>query len=135
MGTFSVTIGVGHPAGGDLTEVSAMVDTGATYTTLPGSLLENLHVQPIAHRSFTTKVSVGRGQGVKGASPPPAVTERGGGVGQVRIVYGGESWICPVAFGPEGIYLLGATTLEIFDLVVDPAHRILIQAEHIARPF
>ena len=119
MGTFSVTIGVGHPDGGDLTEVSAIVDTGATHTTLPESLLDNLLVQPIAHRSFTTA---------------------GGdrtrwGVGQVRIVYGGESWICPVAFGPEDIYLLGATTLEIFDLVVDPAHRTLIQAEHIARPF
>ena len=38
MGTFNVLIGVGHPSGGDLTEVLALADTGATHTVLPASL-------------------------------------------------------------------------------------------------
>ena len=31
-----------------------------------------------------------------------------------------EERTCTVIFGPEGQYLLGATTLEDFDLMVDP---------------
>ena len=41
MGTFNVLIGVGHPSGGDLTEVLALVDTGATHTMLPASCWSN----------------------------------------------------------------------------------------------
>ena len=90
MGTFYVTIGVGHPEGGDLTEVSAMVDTGATHTMLPESLLEQLHIQPIVQRRFGIADS----------------NERLWGVGQARIAYPDEGWTCPIIFGPEGLYLL-----------------------------
>ena len=40
------------------------------------------------------------------------------GVAQINI--DGTEWPCPVIFGPENQYLLGATTLEIFGLMVDP---------------
>ena len=36
---------------------------------------------------------------------------------------------CPVIFGPDGNYLLGASTLEAFNLVVDPVGEQLLPAE------
>ena len=36
---------------------------------------------------------------------------------------------CPVIFGPDGNYLLGASTLEAFNLVVDPVGERLAPAE------
>ena len=48
MGIFHVRIGVGHPFEGELTEVLALVDTGATHTIIPDSLLkQTLHIEPI----------------------------------------------------------------------------------------
>ena len=50
MGIFHarhVRIGVGHPVEGELTEVPALVDTGATHTIIPKSLLQQiLHIEP-----------------------------------------------------------------------------------------
>ena len=40
---------------------------------------------------------------------------------------------CPVMFGPEGEGLLGATTLEIFSLGVDPVHQQLVSITPRAR--
>ena len=40
MGTFSVQIQVGNPSGQRFETIDAMVDSGATYTVLPASLLE-----------------------------------------------------------------------------------------------
>ena len=38
----------------------------------------------------------------------------------------GETLTCPVVFGPPGsLYVLGATTLEIFGVDVDPVARRL----------
>ena len=38
MGTFTVEVGVGHPVGGDLAPVSAMVDTGSIHSMVAESL-------------------------------------------------------------------------------------------------
>ena len=46
----------------------------------------------------------------------------------------GIEWHCPVIFGPEDQYLLGATTLEIFNLMVDPVAGELIPRVLRARP-
>ncbi len=119
MSIFSVTIGVGHPEGGDLTEVSAVADTGAHHTMLPESLLTQLHIQPIVERRFSF------------ADGPMETL----GVGQARIVWQGEEWTCPVIFGPEEKYLLGATTLEIFDLAVEPSNQKLVPIVHPERPY
>ncbi len=96
-----------------------MVDTGATHAMLPESLLEQLHIEPLVQRRF----------GIADGG------DRLWGVGQARIAYQDEEWGCPVIFGPEGLYLLGATTLEAFDLVVDRSGKELVPAEHLARPF
>ena len=48
--------------------------------------------------------------------------------GQARIAYNGVERVCPVLFGEEDIYLLGATTLEILKLMVDPMNQELVSA-------
>lgn len=119
MTTFSVTIQVGHPVDGDLMEVTALVDTGAHHSMLPKSLLERLHVLPIVDRHFTF------------ADGLVEVL----GIGQARVAMRDEEWICPVIFGPEEKYLLGATTLEAFDLAVDPGRQRLVPVIHPERPY
>jgi hypothetical protein len=39
--------------------------------------------------------------------------------GEARFQIGAKRRSCTVIFGPEDKYLLGATTLEVFDLMVD----------------
>ncbi|HHT9131935.1 MAG TPA: aspartyl protease family protein, partial [Candidatus Tripitaka californicus] len=46
MGTFHVNIAVSDPLGKQWESVNALVDTGATYTWVPRSLLERLGVIP-----------------------------------------------------------------------------------------
>ena len=41
----------------------------------------------------------------------------------------GDERPCPVIFGPEGNYLLGASALESYNLLVDPTGERLIRAE------
>ena len=52
MGTFSVDVEIGDPEGREFVVVNALVDTGATYTALPESLLQGLGVLPRASRRF-----------------------------------------------------------------------------------
>ena len=104
MGIFHVDIGVGHPQGGDLHPVTALVDTGATHSMMPESLLVSLRLSPLRQRQFR----MANGNRAEY------------GVGQARFNVDGQEQTCPVIFGPEERYLLGATTLENFDLMVDP---------------
>ena len=86
MGTFSVTVRVGNPMGGDQVEVEALVDTGASDSMFPASLLQDLHLEPRSQVDYAladgTEVRFGRGQAVIN------IYDRDG--------------ICPVIFGPEG---------------------------------
>ena len=113
MGRFQVSIGIGHPRGGDFIDVQAVVDTGATHTVLPQSLLDQLHINPVYHRDVVMADG----------------SIRSMGLGEARMSYGGQQWTCPVLFGVEGKYLLGSTTLEICNLVVDPVHQRLTPVE------
>ena len=119
MGIFSVTLEVGNPDGGDRVGVSAVVDTGAAHTMLPASLLAHLQIQPVLEKSF--------GFANGGAARL--------GVGLCRIALQDEQFDCPVIFGPEDQYLLGATTLEIFDLAVEPVAQTLVPRIHYERPY
>ena len=122
MGTFNVTIGVGHLGGGDLAEVSAMVDTGvdtgAIHSMIPASELTGLRIQP--HESYWWTLADGSGVEYS--------------YGMARFAIGDKELPCPVIFGPEDEYLLGATTLEIFGLVVDPVGQVLLPRVYLARP-
>ena len=110
MGIFRVKIGIGNMEGGDLQEVDALVDTGATHTMAPGSFLQNLRIRPM----YASEVTVASG-----------VSENWD-VGIANIAYGGRRALCQVFFGPEGAdYLFGATSLEALGFVVDPVAKEL----------
>jgi clan AA aspartic protease len=119
MGTFYMTILVGNPDGGDLTPVNALVDTGASDSMFPCSLLERLQIEPFQRR--ICKMADGREEEYGRAIVSI-------GIGDLRLP-------CPALMGPDDTYLLGATTLEIFDLSVDPLKQGLIERVRIARPF
>ena len=111
MGTFGVAIQVGNLYGQQFTDVEALVDTGASDTTLPESVLEQLGIQPISRRSF-------RLADERLVEYP---------VGQARLRLDGDEFIVLVVFTPDGTMpLLGATTLETFSLGVDPKGKRLI---------
>jgi len=85
-------------------EVEMIVDTGALYSVLPRSLLEELGVNPVEKRMF--RLADGR------------IIERE--VGFIGIEVEGRRTYSPVIFGDEGIYLMGVVTLEGLGLEVDP---------------
>ena len=119
MGLFTVTIGVGHLDGGDLVEVSALVDTGAYHTVLPASLLTQLQVRRIAEQNF--EFADGNAEML--------------GVGLARIAWQDKEFPCPVIFGAEDKYLMGASTLESLDLMVDSRRNKLVPFIHPERPY
>ena len=118
LGIFSVEVGVGRIYGGPLTTVPATVDTGAVDSMFPASLLTGLDVAPVERRWY--RIADG--------------SEVEYDVGMALINIDGREWHCPVIFGPENQYLLGATTLEIFNLVVDPTVGELLPRKLYARP-
>lgn len=112
MGYFSVQVHVGHPhaSGSDMRPVDAVVDTGASDSMFPSSLFERLHIEP--EGEYRCVYANGDSE------------MRNYSVAAIRI--GERTNICPVIFGPEEHFLLGATTLEIFKLGVDPVAQQLI---------
>ncbi len=110
MGTFSVDLWVGNIFTDAGATVSALVDTGATNSMLPASLLGTLGIEPVETR--TARVADGRRVAFQTA--------------WARFSAGGRNAIARVAFGPEGEFLLGATTLEDLGMVVDPVDQRLI---------
>ena len=117
MGTFTVEaaitrVGTTSPS----IRVSLVADTGATYTTLPASILRGLEVKP--ERQLKVRLADG------------SIVERGLGFVGLRLVSEDRSLpSTPVVFGDEDIYLLGAVTLEEVSLAADPLHKRLVPAE------
>ena len=111
MGTFRVTIEVGDPAGASYREVSMLVDSGASYSQVPDSILRALGVAPHTRRTF--QLADGR------------QVERD--VGQTWIRHNGLEQMTLVVFGTEDSEaVLGAVTLEELGLAVDPLNGRLI---------
>ncbi len=111
MGTFSVAIEIGDPAGTRFETVTALVDPGASVTTLPRSLLDGLDVLP--HTEFTFILANGR----KIQRP----------VGRTWLRIGERSEITLVVFaGADVEPLLGAYTLQGLMLGVDTPNERLI---------
>ena len=52
MGIFQVELEIGDPQGQHFETVDTLVDSGATYTTLPESLLRRLGVVPLSRANF-----------------------------------------------------------------------------------
>ena len=118
MGTFYVDVGIANYTGGEFLEINALVDTGSTHATVPASILERLGVTPRRRQPY--RLADNR------------VVEYG--TGSVLLRYGEDEAIVPVVFGPEEIgACIGATTLEILSLAVDPLGQTLVQVEGLMR--
>ncbi len=116
MGTFSVKLEVGDPDGRRYETVDALVDSGATYTFMPPSLLRRLGVIPHTERGFV----MADGTRIYRDS------------GQTWIRLGDEENVSPIVFGDENVTpLLGAVTLEIFALGIDPVNERLIPLDNL----
>lgn len=103
MGTFLVDVVVkGTHDSSRARALSVLVDTGATYTTLPRDVADTLGCRPIG----TRRVLLAGGR----EEWPISI---------VSIVLEGQE-------GPTGPSLLGAVTLEEFALGVDPVAKRLI---------
>ncbi len=111
MGHFRVSIQVGRRGGERFAPLDALVDTGATYTWVPGDVLEGVGVAPEEERPFV--LADGRE-----VHYPVAWA-------QLRI--GAREQPTIVVFGNPGSEpILGAVTLEEFLLAVDLVGRRLI---------
>ncbi len=113
MGTFRVRVEVGDPQGQRFEPLEALVDTGATNTAVPASLLRQLGVR--AHRRGLFELYDGRTIELD--------------IGRTWVRLNGELELTQVAFGAEGSEpVLGAITLEEFGLAVDPVKKRLVPA-------
>ena len=110
MGTFHWPLTV-LSADGDREEtVEALVDTGATYTSLPASMLARLGVVPQRHLEF----ELANG----------AIIEQA--IGEARLRVDGVEATRVVVFGTDDAPpLLGADTLEGVTMAVDPVGKRL----------
>lgn len=111
MGTFSVTIEAGSSDHSRWEPVEVLVDTGATFTWLPGELLERLGHVPTLTKSF----QLGDGRVIEAET------------GDVPVRIGEETHTTVCAFARNGEKsTLGAVTLEQFLLAPDPVNKRLV---------
>jgi clan AA aspartic protease len=112
--TFSIPIEVGTITNGQHVGVEALVDTGATHSVFPASLLRKVGIQPVATMRFMLADE-------RKVEYP---------VGQAAVRIADRSWIVSVVFGPDDATpILGATTLETFGLAVDPVGKQLVPVD------
>ena len=88
-----------------------LIDSGAVYSVLPKEDLEGLGIKSDKKQKFVL------------ANNQEIEKE----VGEARFIWNGFERTAPVVFGEKGIYLLGATTLEVMGLILDPINRKLEQ--------
>ena len=111
MGTFVYPVEIGDFDGERFEALDALVDTGATYTSVPGDVLDRLGVE----RSEEAPFVLANGETVNL------------GMGWARIRLDNREQPTLVVFGePGSSILLGAFTLEGFRLGVDAVNRRLI---------
>lgn len=113
MGTFRVNLWVGNLFTEAGTTVQALVYMGATYSMMPGTVLQNLGIEPVESR--VSRIADGSRVEMQ--------------TSWARFSAEGRNAVARVSFGPDGVYLLGATTLEDMGLAVDPVDLRLIPQE------
>ena len=93
------------------TALDFLVDTGAIYSVVPGSVLAALGIEPFEIETF------GLADGTKQTYP----------VGEAFFALGDRRGTSKVVFAPEGVTpLLGAFTRESLGLMVNPVTRELL---------
>jgi len=112
MGLFEVNVTVANPTAPERsTEISLLVDTGATLSWLPRSLLNGLGVKPLSRSRFI----LADGSRIERET------------GLALFTLDGKTMGVPVAFAEPGEgSVLGATALETLGFAVDPVEKKLI---------
>jgi clan AA aspartic protease len=112
MGILREKVKIANPLdGAHFLEIEMVVDSGATYTQVPVSLLSQLKID----KKFKRRLKIATGE----------VIERD--AGEIRISIKNETLTTMVIFGDERSEpLLGAVTLEQFGLAIDPVNKTLI---------
>ena len=111
MGTFHSQIEIAAGPEGPFEALDALVDSGATYTLVPGETLRRLGVEPIERRTFV----IADGSRLERE------------VGEALIRLEGRTLTSLVVFGDaDAEPLLGAVTLESFGLGIDTVGRQLV---------
>ncbi|MGH7254428.1 MAG: aspartyl protease family protein [Acidobacteriota bacterium] len=115
MGTFSVKFILKNPLHPERSlELEGLVDTGALFTQVPVSLVEQIGIVPSGLRP------VHYADGSRDTVP----------VAKADISINGTETATMVLCGkPNSLILLGATTLETLGLGVDPLHKRLFPLE------
>ena len=90
-------------------ECEFLVDSGAVCSVVPKKILKSLGIQPTSSQEFI----LANGETIKRP------------VGNAYFEYQGKIRAAPVIFGDEGIFLLGATTIEALGMILDPIRREL----------
>lgn len=90
-----------------------LVDSGATYTVVPGTVLKRMGIKPVRVEDFVL-------------ADGKVISRK---VGNALYEYGGVESAAPVLFGQRGdSLLLGMFTLEALGLSLDPLKRELYKA-------
>ena len=111
MGTFYHEMQVFSANGDRVETVDALVDTGASYSQVPASLLRSLGISP----TDTVEAVLADGRVVEDLAA------------EIRVRIDGLETFTWVTFGPEDVEsLMGAHALEGVRLAVDPLRRILV---------
>ena len=110
MGVFTVDMEIGDGRRERWTNVDALVDTGASITSVPGSTLRALGVEPLTRQTFRFAQGELRSMDV----------------GQTWVRVDGREVVTLVLFNDEGTPpLLGALALESLFLGIDPVGKRL----------
>ena len=111
MSTFKWPLRISSMDGQQMRDIEAIVGTGVMFTTLPGSLLRELGIEPRGRR----RVPLAAGRHVDLD------------YGEAWATIGGESEITQVVFGEDDApALLGTYTLTGLALAVDPTEQRLV---------
>lgn len=120
LGVFKVRFWVGGLDGKNMVELEGYVDTGATYSVVPGEILDNVGVRR-ARRLV-----------VKGVCCEKAV-DVGDALFRVEIDGDVMEGVSSVVFGDDpNLILLGSHALEALGLEVDPVNKKLKKAAYMA---
>ena len=112
MGTFYTPIEIAGTGGERFETVDALVDTGATYSAMPASLLRSLGVTPFRRQSFRL------------ADGSRIYRD----MGEMSVRINGEVQTTFVIFSDNAAAnpILGAMTLQEFSMAVDPVGKRLV---------
>jgi predicted aspartyl protease len=90
-------------------ECEFLLDSGAVYSIVPQKVLKALGIKPTSSQEFI----LANGEIIKRST------------GNAYFEYKGKIGAASVVFGDEGVFSLGATTIEAFGMILDPIRREL----------